>query len=91
MNLTLRSKVNVVSESLMYMTHPLMVIDPCAKYGMPMSKLQDGHKKDDMTKTLKNDLNVKDQQRNGNMSARVSLLMVIDSCDKYVSQCQIKT
>ena len=23
----------------MYLTHPLMVIDPCAKYGMPMSNL----------------------------------------------------
>ena len=30
-NLTLRSKVNVVSGSWMYLTHPLMVIDPCAK------------------------------------------------------------
>ena len=36
-NLTLRSKVNVVSGSWMYLTHSLMVIDPCAKYGMPMS------------------------------------------------------
>ena len=35
-NLTLSSKV--VSGSWMYLTHPLMVIDPCAKYGMPMSK-----------------------------------------------------
>ena len=38
-NSTLRSKVNVVSVSWKYLTHPLMVIDPCAKYGMPMSKL----------------------------------------------------
>ena len=38
-NLTMRSKVNVVSWSWMYLTHPLMVIDTCAKYGMPMSKL----------------------------------------------------
>ena len=37
-NLTLSSKVKVVSGSWMYLTHPLMVIDPCAKYGMPMSK-----------------------------------------------------
>ena len=37
-NMTLRSKVNVVSGSWMYLTHPVMVIDPCAKYGMPMSK-----------------------------------------------------
>ena len=35
----------------MYATHPVMVIDPCAKYGKPMSKqkkLQAGHK--DMSK-----------------------------------------
>ena len=38
-NLTLRSKFKVVSGSWMYLTHLLMMIDPCAKYGMPMSKL----------------------------------------------------
>ena len=37
-NLTLRSKVNVVSELLIYMTDPPMVKDSCAKFGMPMSK-----------------------------------------------------
>ena len=37
MNLTLRSMVKVVSESWMYSTHPLIVIDPCAKYCKPMS------------------------------------------------------
>ena len=36
-NLTLRSMVNVVSGSWMYLTHILMVINPCAKYGKPMS------------------------------------------------------
>ena len=35
-NLTLTSKVNVVSGSWTYLTHPLMVINQCAKYGMPM-------------------------------------------------------
>ena len=34
-----RSKVNVESGSYMYLTHPLIVINPCAKYGMSMSKL----------------------------------------------------
>ena len=38
-NLTLRSKVKVVSGSWMYLTHSLMMIDPCAKDGMLMSKL----------------------------------------------------
>ena len=36
-NLTLRSKVNVVSGPRVYATHCVMVIHPCAKYGMPMS------------------------------------------------------
>ena len=36
--LNLRSKVNVVSESSMYATHHLIVIDPYAKYGKPTSK-----------------------------------------------------
>ena len=35
--LTFRSKFKVVSGSWMYLTHPLMVIQPCAKYGKPMS------------------------------------------------------
>ena len=35
-NLTLRSKVNVVSGSRMYVTHCLIVIHPWAKYDMPM-------------------------------------------------------
>ena len=46
----------------MYVTHPPLVIDPCAKYGMPMSKLtelQVGH--EDMTKAYKIDLEVKGQ------------------------------
>ena len=45
-NLTLRSKVNVVSGSWMYVTHCLMVIQPCVKYSMSMSKqkmIQVGH------------------------------------------------
>ena len=36
-NLTLRSKVNVVSRSWMYVIYRLMVIDHCAKYDMKMS------------------------------------------------------
>ena len=37
-NLTLRSKVNIMSGSWMYVTYPLMVIDACAKYCMPKPK-----------------------------------------------------
>ena len=37
-NLTLKSKFKAVSGSWMYSTHPLNMIDPCAKYGKPMSK-----------------------------------------------------
>ena len=36
-NLTLSRKINVISGSLMYATHNLMVMNPFAKYGMPMS------------------------------------------------------
>ena len=36
-NLTLRSKVNIELWIWMYVSHLLMVIDPCAKYGKPMS------------------------------------------------------
>ena len=36
-NLTLRSKVNVILGSRMYTTHHFMVIHPWAKYGKPMS------------------------------------------------------
>ena len=38
-NLTLKSKINILSGSWMYRyaTHPLMGINPCAKYGKPMS------------------------------------------------------
>ena len=52
-NLTLRSKVNIESGTWMYVSHLLMVKDPCANYGMPMSNqnmLWPGHK--DMSKTL---------------------------------------
>ena len=68
LNLTLRSKVNVVSESLMYLTHPLMhmVIDPCAKCGMPMSKPTDVTERrwrHDMTEVYKFDHEVKGQHR----------------------------
>ena len=37
-NLTLRSKINVVLGSWMYTTHRLIVIHPCVKYGKTMSK-----------------------------------------------------
>ena len=46
-NLILRSKFKVVSGSWMYLTHPLMVIDRCAKYGMPMSKLTEADRRTD--------------------------------------------
>ena len=51
----------------MYLTHPLMVIDPCDKYGMPVSKLTEvtGHGHKDMIKAYKFDLEVKGQHRIG--------------------------
>ena len=45
-NLTLLSKVNVVSESWMCTTLHIIMIHPCSKYGMPMSnqeKVRSGH------------------------------------------------
>ena len=55
----------------MYLTHLLVVIDPCAKYNMPMPKLTEitvGH--EDMTKAFKFDLEVKGQHRIGIMNVR---------------------
>ena len=48
-NLTLRSKVTVVPESRMCATYPLMVIDPCAKYDMTMSKANRSFRSDTRT------------------------------------------
>ena len=83
-NLTLRSKIKVVSGSWMYWTLSLMVIDPCAKYGMPMSKLTEvtgrTWRHDDTTKAYKFDLEVKGHQQIGiNIVQR---LMVIHPCAK---------
>ena len=59
----------------MYLTHPLMVLDPCAKYGMPMSQLTEitgpGHK--DMKKAYKFYLQVKGQHRIGIMNVHNTL------------------
>ena len=52
-NLTLKSEVNIKSGTWMYLSYLLIVIDPCAKYGKPMSNKKsswNGHKK--MSKTL---------------------------------------
>ena len=59
--LTLKSKVNVVSGSWMYLTHPLMVIDPCAKYGKPMSNENNYRpdKKQDCTRHIVSNSNPK--------------------------------
>ena len=59
-NLTLRSKVNVVSGSWMYLTHSLMVIHPCAKYGMPMLKLTEGRNtwQKPINLTLRSEVNI---------------------------------
>ena len=67
----------------MYLSHPLMVIDPCAKYGMPKSKLTEvtvGHEV--MTKSYKFDLEIKGKHWVGNMNVH-HLLMVKNSCAKF--------
>ena len=63
--LTWRSKVNIQSGSWMYSTHPLLVIDPCAKYGRPMSNQKKSYRPDTKTcqKPYKFDLEVKVQGR----------------------------
>ena len=60
----------------MYLTHPLMAIDPCAKYGMmlKLTEVQVGH--EDMTKAYKVDLELKGQHE-------CMCHMVIDHCAKY--------
>ena len=54
-NLTLRSKVNVVSGSWMYVTHLLMVIDPCAQIRYANVKANRSYESD-TTKPYKVDL-----------------------------------
>ena len=74
----------------MQATNPLMVIDPLANYGFPMSKkteVTDRTRKPE--KTYKFDLEVKGQGRIEIIN--VHPLKVIDACAKYgVSPCQIK-
>ena len=71
-NLTLRSKFNVVSGSWMYTTHRLMVIHPCAKHGKPMwiqKKLWAGQKK--CQKPYKFEIQVEVQDRIWVMNVRI--------------------
>ena len=95
----MRSKVNIVSGSWMYVTHHLMGIDPCAKYGKPMpkekKKLRADH--EDMSKTLQIffilnfTLRSKVNSISGSLMYATHNLMVLHPCAKYmVSQCQSK-
>ena len=45
----------------MYLTHPLMAIDPCAKYGMMLKLTEVQVRHEDMTKAYKVDLELKGQ------------------------------
>ena len=84
-NLTLSSKVNVVSGSWMYATHPLIVIHPCAKYGnvkmWQQTEVMGRTWRHD--KSLLNDFEVKDQ-------CRIGIMNVCDtSFHGDTSMCQI--
>ena len=84
-NLTLRSKLKVVSGSWMYLTHPLMVIHPCPKYGMSMSKLTEvtgrtwRHVKNSINLTLRSKFNVV----SGSWMHATHHTLVIYPCAKY--------
>ena len=84
-NLTLRSKVKIVSWSWMYTTHRLMVIHSCAKYDKPMSnqKKSDGPDTKTCQKPYKFDLEVKVQGRIWIFMYGAHHLMVIHPCVKY--------
>ena len=72
LNLTLRSKVNVVPS--MYATHPLMMIDSCTKDDMPMSKQKHVNVlTQTCQKPYKFDLEVKRQRRIGITNVRDAL------------------
>ena len=88
----------------MYLTHPLMVIDPCAKYGMPMSKLTEvtgwtwrhdkSYELDTKTcqKPYKFDLEVKVQSRIWIMNVHhTHISWWYTHVPNMVSQCQTKT
>ena len=84
-NLTLRSKFKVVSGSWMYMTHRLMVIHPCAKYGRLMSNQKKvmgrtrKHVKNPINLTLRSNFKVV----SGSWMYATHRLMVIYPCAKY--------
>ena len=55
-NMTLRSKVNFELGKWIYVSHLLMVIDPCAKYGKPLSNKKNSYEPD--TEHVKNPINL---------------------------------
>ena len=85
MNLTLRSKVNIEWGTWMYVSHLLMVIDLCAKYGRPMSKQHivisetQKHVKIPIHLTLRSKFKVLP----GSWIYATHRLMVIHPCAKY--------
>ena len=81
----MRSKFKDVSASLMYATHCLMVIHPCAKYGKPMSYQKKvmgwtrKHVKNPINLTLRSKFKVV----SGSWMYATHRLMVIHPCAKY--------
>ena len=86
-NLTLTSKVNIKSGTWMNVcvSHLLIVIDPCAKYGKPMSNQKNSYGPDTKTwqKPYKFDLEVKFKVISGSWMYATHRLMVIHPCAKY--------
>ena len=80
-NMTLRSRVNVVSGSLMYAPHCLMMIDPCAKLICPIIKIKGSYGSN--TKTLIFVLEVKGQRLIGIMKTTQHVV------SKWYTMCQI--
>ena len=84
-NLTLRSKVNIETGTWMYVSHLLMVIDPCPKYGKPMSNqnIVIGRTQ----KHVKKPINLTEMSKfkvvSGSWMYVTYFLMVIHPCAKY--------
>ena len=84
-NLTLRSKINVVLGSWMYTTHRLTVVHLCAKFDKQMSNRKKGmgrtriHVKNPIYLTLRSKVNV----MSGLWMCATHCLMVKHQCAKY--------
>ena len=91
-NLTLRSKVKIKSGTWMFVSHLLMVINPCVKNGKPMSnqKIVTGRTKKHVKNSTNLTLRSKFKVVSGSWMYATHRHMMILACPKYGNQCKKK-